>query len=289
MHTVRRAFALFVLVAAGCTEPHYESGNLQCGPQGECPSGFVCDVNNLCRDPSVQLPPPDLSVQEDLAMVDMAQPVDLAKPLPECKTIVCDDFETGVLSSQWTPYPTHGQITVDSGHVHKGLFALHVHSDFVPDRATDSDVSVYTNRGFPLVTTLYARAWVYFQSPYPSDFNQVLNLVDAAGGGAAYCVQNQLAVFNGYTNPTSWGQEDLYPITTDRWTCLQMRYDQGAPMGTAVLSIDGTDYITVDTVATNQMVGMYFGAWFFNHSGALPASDMWYDDIAIDDKPIPCE
>jgi len=54
---------VFVLLLAGCFSPRYHDGNLQCGPQGECPDGYHCaPANNTCwsngHDPEVDAGPP---------------------------------------------------------------------------------------------------------------------------------------------------------------------------------------------------------------------------------------
>jgi hypothetical protein len=282
------ATAVLLAVVAGCTEPSYVNGRLQCGPHQECPSGFLCAADDHCWStaegpPDFALPPPDMAVADlaigpDMTVVDMA--------LPLCSTLICDDFESGAIGNFWAYGATHGAIGVDQLHAHSGVSALHVHNDAVL-ATQDSNVSVYGTHGFPLKSTIYARAWVYLQSPFPSAFNQLFNLVDSGGGGAALAIANQFAIFNGYTTPQSWGQDASHAIPLDQWVCLQMRYDQGATSGTAGVSIDGTEYLNVMNVATNPMVGIYFGVWFFNHPD-LAASDMWYDDIVVDDKPVPC-
>jgi hypothetical protein len=298
MRTVLRTAVLTLLVVAGCTEPSYVAGQLQCSPHQECPAGFFCGVDNHCWDRAV---PPDFSEPApdggsaigdmavgDMAVGDMAVG-DMAvgdMALPLCSTLICDDFESGTIGNFWAFGATHGAIGVDQQHAHSGTSALHVHNDAVL-AAEDSNVAIYGTHGFPLSSTIYARAWVYIKSPYPGPFTQLFNLVDASGGGAALAMNDQYAIFNGYTAPQSWGQDNTHPIPVDQWVCLQMRYDQGAASGTAGVSIDGVEYIAVNAVATNAMVGIYFGSWFFNHPD-LAASDLWYDDIVVDDKPVPC-
>ena len=56
------------LLFAGCFTPSYENGLSQCGPNGECPEGFVCAANNRCYQSGAL---PDLSAA-DLAMPDLA-------------------------------------------------------------------------------------------------------------------------------------------------------------------------------------------------------------------------
>ncbi len=66
--------AIVTLLAAGvsgCFKPSYESGHLQCGPQGQCPPGFDC-ISGRCYRPG-EGPVGDGGIV-DLAGADLTQP-----------------------------------------------------------------------------------------------------------------------------------------------------------------------------------------------------------------------
>lgn len=60
---------------SGCFGPSFESGEVACGPQGECPSGLICGDGNLCLD-------------------NRSQPDADAAPIDDPSCVVCDSLAT---------------------------------------------------------------------------------------------------------------------------------------------------------------------------------------------------
>jgi hypothetical protein len=54
---VLRVVGLLLVAAAACGSPSVDDGEIGCGPDGDCPSGFLCAADNRCRKQAV--PPPD--------------------------------------------------------------------------------------------------------------------------------------------------------------------------------------------------------------------------------------
>ncbi|HXU81599.1 MAG TPA: hypothetical protein VN914_09390, partial [Polyangia bacterium] len=64
----RRALAGLVCLCTACVyNPQFEDGRTRCSTQGECPPGFTCSPDQLCRRPATAdannadtaPPPPD--------------------------------------------------------------------------------------------------------------------------------------------------------------------------------------------------------------------------------------
>jgi len=78
--SLRRTLVVAAMLVGGCFSPDYQSGKVQCGADGSCPSGYTCAADRRCyRDGEA----PDLSMMTavDLGGADLVGvPVDLAEP-----------------------------------------------------------------------------------------------------------------------------------------------------------------------------------------------------------------
>src|SRR5579884_1535128 len=113
------------LVVAGCTQPNYGNGHLQCAAGNVCPSGFFCASDQHCwRSGSGPPATEDLAVGSgaDLASAsfDLATgPADLASVAPStcgslgASVLFCDGFENAQLNG-WSSSTSNGVAARDT-------------------------------------------------------------------------------------------------------------------------------------------------------------------------------
>src|SRR5207247_3640363 len=113
---------------------------------------------------------------------------------------LCDGSQGAALDAQWQIGPASSNVTPDSARAYRGKASLHLHTDAAP-ADTDPGSGLFESRTFPQSTTLYLRVWAFFPSPFPGAFDQLINFIDAQGGGIAYAIKNGFPVLNAYTQP----------------------------------------------------------------------------------------
>jgi hypothetical protein len=296
------------LLLAGCTVPDLHSGNLQCAPAQRCPDGFHCAADDRCWRSGDD---PDLGVAADLALADgpaadLAQP-DLARPdlagshdlatveASKCAgstALLCDGFEAAALNAQWAVGAVNGTAEIDSARAFRGGRSLHLHTAQVADGGAGVEATIGETRTFPQSgATVYVRVWAYLQSPYPAAaFDQFINFLDGSNGGIAYVLFNGLPLLNAYALPTqAFVPGSAPPIPLDRWTCLQMSITQIGASGTVHLMVDGvTSDATASNATTTAMVGVHLGPQFNGGGAGFGASDVWLDEVIVDNQSISC-
>jgi hypothetical protein len=292
-----------VLAAAllGCAAPHYGSGHLRCAPGGKCPDGFYCAVDDRCwaqnSGPDLHgvvfdlagAPPRDLTGAPPMDLVG-APPRDLVGAPSECATaLLCDGFEAAALDPQWQAVGAGGVATLDNTRAHRGTHSVHVHTDAAAANA-DPNAGIEVARVFPINGTAWVRAWFYFPPTYPTNFDQVINFLDAGTGGSSYCTKNDVAVSNDYgasSGPSYLESARTIPLGT--WTCLRMALAQPGPTGDIHIYVDtneASDAALLGAQVT-PAARLLIGADYFGNP-AMGASDFWIDDVIVDNKPISC-
>jgi hypothetical protein len=292
-----------MLVVAGCTAPEYGSGHLQCASSGRiCPDDFYCAGDHHCwkngsapdlsANPS-DLAGEDLAVAADLSHADLASH-DLAGNPSLCGGLavkLCDGFE-GPLNARWSNDINNGAITIDTSRAYRGGSSLHLHTNPEPSPATEPQANVRGSAGLPISTTIYLRAWVYFPAGTPAVFDQLLNFSNPGMTGISYVSENGHPELNDYGSGGPFNSSSLFTVANDRWTCLQMEIPQPAgAMGVIRLFLDGnevTDVTTTSSAATPAMDHYYLGLDWYNNPANLPATDMWLDEVILDDQPTTC-
>jgi hypothetical protein len=293
---------VFAAALFGCAAPHYGSGHLRCAPGGKCPDGFYCAVDNRCW---AQNSGPDLHggvVVYDLASatprdltgappMDLtgAPPRDLA-PSSECATaLLCDGFEAVALDPQWRAVGAGGAATLDNTRAHRGSQSVHVHTDAAAANA-DPTAGIEVSRVFPVTGTVWLRAWFYFPTTYPTNFDQIINFLDTGTGGTSYCTKNDIAVNNDYgaSGGPSYS-ESTHTIPLGTWTCLRISVGQPGPTGDIHIYVDNAEASDAALVGAQltSMAKVALGADYFGNP-VMGASDFWIDDVIIDNKMISC-
>ncbi len=310
------------LLLLACTEPQYVSGHLHCAASGRaCPDDFYCGAGGLCwkNGTGPEMGAPDLGGVDlagadfagaDLAVVDLAVPVDLAgadlTPLPDLAPAadltggnpslcpgtfkICDGFEDATLNARWTQDTSGGTFTLDKSRFYRGSQSLHMHAAASPNAGTDPFCNLVANN-LTLSGTAYVRAFFYFPSAnYPGAFNQVLNFADATTNGTAFATKNGYPVLNDYSSPVSYAESTTKPLPMDQWVCLALSVSQSGTTGPVKLFIwdaEVTD-VTFANAATPTMTHVYLGLDWVGNPAAFPATDVWMDEVVINDSPVSC-
>ncbi len=306
------------LLLASCAEPHYHSGALKCSLVGRaCPDHFQCALDGRCyqdgalpdlstamMNPSdlggadlAGAPPRDLSAAVDLARADLATH-DMATHASLCAGLgvkLCDGFESATLDARWTNDINNGSITVDTSRAYRGASSLHLHTNAEPTPSAEPQANVAATAALPIATTIYLRVWAYFPSGTPATFDQLLNFTDSSNGnGISFSAADGHPIINDYGGSTSayqFNESSLFSIPTDQWTCLQMQIPQSAATGIIKIFVDGaeiTDDTTNSGANTPPIDRMYLGLDWYQNPANLPATDIWLDEIIVDDQPTSC-
>lgn len=273
-----------LLAVAGCTSPSFGNGHLQCAANGRaCPSGFYCAGDGHCWRTGTSPPSRDLAD-------DLASGGDLATLPSRCaglNVLLCDGFEAATLDAQWMPQTTLGSVALDATRAFRGTTSLHLHHDATA-ATTRIQAGIRETRTFPIATTIYLRAWMYFSTPaFPPNI-QALQVNDTAGGGVSYVIDHGHPGVNDYFTPPSYGVSASTLVPIGRWTCLQLDITQTGTSGTINVSLDGT---LIDVSPWSGTTGAVAGATFslgLYMPPALPAEDLWLDEVIVDNKPTTC-
>jgi hypothetical protein len=263
------ALGLAALVT-GCADPQYKSGDLLCAAGNRCPENFHCAADERCwangTDP------------------DLGGGVTAPSQCASSKALLCDGFEAAAIDAQWAP--SGATVSLDSTRAFRGTRSLHVHT--AASAATSPpNAGIIERRTFPISGTAWIRVWFYLQSPFSPNFDQVINVLDSGTGGASFGIKKFSPVNNDYV--ASAYRESMLPVPRDQWTCLRMSITQSGTTGDIHLFVDGNEAgdaqlmgVTVPTI-----VALALGADFLSNT-AMDPTDMWMDEVIVDDKPVAC-
>lgn len=207
-----------------------------------------------------------------------------------CAYALCEDFESGTVTSVWTKREVNGNVNIDQTRVHRGAYALHLHANAVtPNNSISAHIA--EQKTFPaLKNGLYARAFVYLPAtPVPAASTILFQLyqgtppegdqLDIAGGSGG-----QLLVYQYNSNPDVF-QQSATKLPTDRWVCLEWMMVSGESR----TFIDGNEVTDLHKTGLDQLS---FDSFFFGfdvfRSANQPAYDLWIDDLALDGARVGC-
>ena len=194
-------------------------------------------------------------------------------------TVVCEDFETNFPGTLWSTFMGG----VDSSFAFRGAKSYHFTS------VASQEMNIGESMLVP-APDIYVRAFVYVKSAPVNQDCILMSLYYATGsptppGLGLTLINGQLGSWNGvaasapYTVATD-------PVPTDCWTCFEwhVRSDHA---GLIELWIDDKLEATStvqDTLPAQGFLDTVHFAWVCDASGI----DVWFDEIAIDSKPIGC-
>jgi hypothetical protein len=257
---------------------------------------------DACRGSSDLAPPPaplDLLATDLLAadlsvagVADMSPtPPDLLPGPSLCSSanaLFCDGFEAGSLVAPWGPYTVQGSITVDSLHVYRGRYALHVHQNAIASGATGVAIST---QAYPS-PDIFLRAYVYLPSPAPTGTFTFLRAQMSGNGQYTVDLDVHNGVFTTNASRVSVAETSTTAPPLDRWFCVEWQIHV-ATNGYTIMKLDGNP--VAGLAATNTfdstnsplydwlVVGLDSGA-----ATAIPQRDLWLDEIILDNKAIGC-
>ncbi len=203
--------------------------------------------------------------------------------------ILCDSFEPGV--GPWNRGTVNGTIDADTSRAHRGASSIHAHTNAIPSTTvTNPSAILASSQGLPVTGTVHARVWFYIQSPHASgEFDQLINLVDLDGNGISLGTRNGMMTANDYTD-IEYAESATTPLPLDRWACLQLSIPSGTT-GVTRIYVDGaevTDVALPKTSAQPPPERIEIGVQWVATVTSWPATDVWFDDVIVDDEPITC-
>jgi hypothetical protein len=240
--------------------------------------------------------PPDLGTDVDLAMASL--PGDLAVGPVVCPTnvLLCDGFEGGSVSTTlWNDgvTQTNASVTVDQTHVHRGQYALHVHTNVVATNAKAEASIGETHTFTPAGASFWVRAFYYFPSNASMATATLLDGTQASSpfNDVALAIDHDaLSIYNAF-NGGSYVASTTPLLPLDTWTCIEWEVYTGTPNqlhawvnGQPVTQLD----LNQPTTAA-QPIGLFsVGLGIYPPNTSPIALDAWIDDVIFDHAPIGC-
>jgi hypothetical protein len=172
----------------------------------------------------------------------------------------------------------------DTGQIFRGDHALHV--------TNDTHLVIQTSVNLPQPDT-YLRAFVYIPSPMPT--NQVTLLRVQQSEGSFFAVELQLVggKLRTRASRTETLENSNVAPPLDRWFCVQWQVHVDT-QGFTDLKVDGVPVPGLDAASTFDTTNTPAYRWIVSaldsvdDAGTHPATDAWFDEVAVDFKPISC-
>jgi hypothetical protein len=224
-----------------------------------------------------------------------------------CTSLLCEDFERGQFDpATWTLATTAGTAVVEQTKAAHGKFAAQFHGT----NASGYDFIVAKKAPPGLQTHHFGRAYVSIDPMFPTGHT---GLLYASSAGSPRSKYMEVAGLRGgwqlnYVSlvPPASGEvpyrvgctvnaNGCIPMIqrpAEPWICLQWEFNDQPDQIT--LSVDGKQIATDSPIMfnnqTSNLVGGFveFGFGFYNWHPDTNAFDVYYDDIALDSKPIGC-
>jgi hypothetical protein len=225
---------------------------------------------------------------------DLAAP-DLMPPPSVCPAGVafCDGFETATLASHWDTNNIQGATySVDTARSYRGARSLKLHHDAVAPMAV-AQAALGESQSFP-TSDFFVRVFVYDPSPAVGVNEALLFAMQSATpyGQISLEIDDQLDVitFNNVASPTVYtASQTAFPL--DRWVCLEWEVI-ATSSGSDRLWLDGNEvtalHVTQNLSATPPIDAMQFGISVYKPAAAVPAHDIWYDEVIVDGARVGC-
>ena len=303
-----RALCMLAFVA-GCSAPNFGNGHLQCASSGRsCPSGFYCAPDDHCWRLGTAPTPPtsdvaasifdfatppsgDLGTAGDLAVIRDLATADVAVTPSKCaglNVLLCDGFEAAMIDPQWLTPTSLATLTIDTSRAYRGRQSLHMHHDATSTASSSIYAVVQETKTFPISGTIYFRAWMFFSSSSFPPNEQPILVDSGAGAGVTYLIDHGHPGVNDYATPSTYSASATTSIPSGRWTCLQMDITQTGASGTINVSLDGTLVDVSPVSGTTPTVAFVDFGMNLYMPPALPAEDIWLDEVIVDNKPTTC-
>jgi hypothetical protein len=190
----------------------------------------------------------------------------------------CDGFEDGI-SSNYLLNQGRATLGLDEARAYRGHRSLHFHSDAYDggDRDyIDAEISVDDSGPVIFAAAAALRVFVYLPAVFDSLIGDVGLL--ALGDASVLDVDRALSLV---TRPG----DTL--LTTNRWSCLELRNEPADLGATQTLLVDGK-VVAQDALPTPPSLHG-FALKLTRTSQAAPALDVWFDELIVDSQGIGCD
>jgi hypothetical protein len=205
-----------------------------------------------------------------------------------CPHLLCADFENDLDPTVWTPADDNGQFVYDGRRFHGGARAIHFSTVAQPNGGGHANGMIAETATVAAADPFFVRAWIYLPATLQQYFTLFEASTDVRGIFVAFGTRDgTLQIDPGglaATLPTST------PIPTGTWVCLEWELHRRVAGATAAW-LGGTALPSLSAVLqTSQTANVQRVAIGLHVYGALalPAADLWLDDLAIDSAPIGC-
>ncbi len=209
--------------------------------------------------------------------------------------LLCDGFEGGSVSTtSWDDgaTQTNGSVTVDQTHVHRGQYALHVHTNAVASGSAEASIGE-THTFTPPGASFWVRAFYYFPSNASTATATLLDATQKTTpfDDVALAIDHDaLSIYNGF-NGGSYVASSTPLLPLDTWVCLEWQVYTGAPNQLHAW-VDGQPVAALDSMQPTtaaQPIGRFsVGMGIYPPNTSPMALDAWIDDVIFDHAPIGC-
>lgn len=206
-----------------------------------------------------------------------------------CSGFICDDFESSTLDPRWDISTSMGSGGLDTTRAHSGTQSVHLVVNAITTSSNDVYALLHSEMGLPFTGTIYARAWVYVPSPWPTTpIDQIIDFSTLGGLGISTGTRDGLLVSNDYTSMQFGEGSDALPL--DTWFCLQFEMPSGTT-GTTDVALDGNSLADLTLTKTSTQPSpqqVYIGTEWAGTVTSAPKTEVWIDDVIVSTGPTTC-
>jgi hypothetical protein len=204
---------------------------------------------------------------------------------------LCDGFESDLLGfPPWVAVEHAAQVSIDRTRAYRGVHALRVHTNELPDVDVARRHGEITERVAIPGPLVAMRFFVYVPSPAPTADWRLSGMLqaDIPYLGPMIYIRNQSPIF---ATPGQTERISTRKLPTDRWVCVEWRITRGAA-GDSKLFVDEQEVTDISFAGNTELdapIGLLtFGMSFFGNDMIQPAYDIWIDEVMVDGAPIGC-
>ena len=208
-----------------------------------------------------------------------------------------DDFEGATIATKWTPHinsdPT-STFSLDTSQKHGGKQSLHL-----KQTGFSSMLAVEGAPIFPAPNnSYYARVWLRVASSMsgglPNNHVIWIETGDVTNDTHEVRVGANLGKFQSNLVPSDTDIRDpAAAMTTDAWHCIQLHYGNDlldVTLDGVHSSISTTNWAATDSANGNTTPRSNWSPTYaaFRIGWELAGGEIWFDDVALDHVPVPC-
>jgi hypothetical protein len=227
---------------------------------------------------------------------DMAGGADMGPVVAACPAhALCDSFDGQLDPALWNVAcngTSAGCAQIDTRYHYRGAGSLHVHLDQTPAQKLDW-ATVTEIRTFP-TEDLFARAFVWVNDDLSANATAIYTAVQKDAPFGALTLQledNGFSLYDGLQ-----GKEQYVApggtLPKDKWFCLEWELKVGA-QGAERVWLDGAllsaPSLTGDTTSTPLLGQFSLGLTVQAMANAVPARDIWFDEVIVSSKRVGCQ